>query len=721
MNAIPPPPKSPPLPQPPSSRTIPSLEELIKKKKEEEAANSKPKFLSKQERAALALERRSQKVKLEREKQENGKKLFQEFLAHTTEAMEGVIPTGPRTRGPPTGPSSMRNKRPGRTRPDMPPPPPPPPKELPKGEPRTMEQEEAKALKDKYLGLEQPKKKKRKINDKKFNFDWDVQDDTSTDINPLYANRHDAQFYGRGKLAGFDDVDLHKNRTAYVAELVKDGQDQERTRRLMELEQRRAAKVDWQDRPWFEKPLDQMKERDWRIFKEDFSIVTKGGGIPNPIRNWKESNLPKTIMELIAKVGYKEPSPIQRAAIPIGLALRDIIGIAETGSGKTAAFVLPMLSYIMEMPPLDDFNKTNGPYAIALVPTRELAQQIELEANKFAKPVGFKCVSIVGGHTIEEQAYNLREGAEIVIATPGRLIDCLERRVLVLNQCAYVVLDEADRMIDLGFEEAVQGILEALPVQNQKPDTEDAENPVKMSKWIGGKERYRQTVMFSATMPNSLERLARKYLRRPAIVTIGNAGQAVDTVEQRVEFVPEDKKKKRLEEMLNSNEFAAPIIIFVNIKRNCDGLAKVLSNLGWRAVTLHGGKSQDQREAALSQLRAGNADILVATDLAGRGIDVSDVSLVVNYNMAKNIEDYTHRIGRTGRAGKSGVAITLLTNDDQDTFFDLRLMLSKSSISKVPDELRNHEAARTRPGSRPAQKKAAEDTQWTPAIVQNLD
>jgi len=243
-------------------------------------------------------------------------------------------------------------------------------------------------------------------------------------------------------------------------------------------------------------------------------------------------------------------------------------------------------------------------------------------------------------------------------------------------------------MIDLGFEEPVNKILESLPVTNLKPDTDDAENPVLMSKSLGGKDRYRQTMMYTATMPPAIERIARKYLRRPAIVSIGNVGEAVDTVEQRVEFIQgEDKRKKRLSEILNSGEYAAPVIVFVNIKRNCDTVARDLKHIGWRAATLHGSKSQEQREQALLQLRNKEADVLVATDLAGRGIDVQDVSLVINFNMATNIESYTHRVGRTGRAGKSGVAITFLGNEDSDVMYDLRQMLQKSSISKVPEEV----------------------------------
>lgn len=235
-----------------------------------------------------------------------------------------------------------------------------------------------------------------------------------------------------------------------------------------------------------------------------------------------------------------------------------------------------MLAYIARLPPLSDENRHKGPYALVLAPTRELAQQIESETNKFCKLLGYKCVSIVGGKDISEQQFNMRFGAEIVIATPGRLKDCIERSVLVMGQCTYVVMDEADRMVSLGFEEVINFILDSLPLSNLKPDTEEAADAEKMTMIIepaNGNEQaestlalYRQTVrtsgvlalskrsltprlarsqvMFSATMPPPVERLAKKYLRRPAIVTIGVAGQAVDTVDQRVEFIGSEEKKK---------------------------------------------------------------------------------------------------------------------------------------------------------------------------------
>ena len=639
-----------------------------------------------------------------------------------------AIPTGPRalrTGEIPTGPAAMRGSQPNKGY-DMAPPPPPKPSSATttagKAEKRPhIEEAQQNLIRQRYMGADHnqstfsAKKKRRRTTEKKFNFEWNTEEDTSPDYNPLYQARAEANFYGRGRLGGFSD-DLADGVARKYARALEE-RDLEsgsaRAQEMLEMERRRKEEGGRAslDKHWSEKKLDHMRERDWRIFKEDFNISTKGGAIPNPMRSWAESGLPKRLLDVVDQVGYKEPSAVQRAAIPIALQSRDLIGVAVTGSGKTAAFLLPLLVYISELPVLNELTKNDGPYAIILAPTRELAQQIEIEARKFATPLGFTCVSIVGGHSLEEQAYNLRDGAEIIIATPGRLVDCIERRVLVLGQCCYVIMDEADRMIDLGFEEPVNKILDALPVANMKPDSEEAEDSMVMSQHLGGKDRYRQTMMYTATMPTAVERIARKYLRRPAIVTIGNVGEAVETVEQRVEFVAgEDKRKKRLLEILSSREFVPPIIVFVNIKRNCDAVARDIKHMGFSSVTLHGSKTQEQREAALLSIRNGTTDVLVATDLAGRGIDVVDVSLVVNFNMATNIESYTHRIGRTGRAGKSGVAITFLGNEDADVMsvspsrltvlwltrtcrYDVKQMLMKSSISRVPEELRKHEAA----------------------------
>ncbi|KAJ2371518.1 mRNA splicing protein prp28, partial [Coemansia sp. RSA 2607] len=473
-------------------------------------------------------------------------------------------------------------------------------------------------------------------------FDWDAAEDTSQDINDLYAHRAATQPTRNASLQGSGG---------------------------------RSA----DERHWRQKKLSEMRDRDWRIFREDFGISCKGGGIPAPYRSWDESQIPAELLQAIEDIGYAEPTPIQRQAIPVGLARRDMIGLAETGSGKTAAFVVPMIAHILSLPPLTEHRAAQGPYALVLAPTRELAQQIEGEARKFARRLGLRCVSLVGGHGIEAQAMALHRGAEMVIATPGRLRDCLERRVLVLGQCDHVVMDEADRMVDMGFEDDVTYILDALP--------KDAAH-------------VRHTTMFSATMPPPVERLARKYLRRPATVTIGTVGQAVDTVEQRVEFLSADEPRRaRLLVLLVQHVGrSAKAIVFANQKRTVDLLAAALRPARLAVVALHSGKTQEQRELALARLRTGDADVLVATDVAGRGIDVSDVALVVNYDMPKDIEAYTHRIGRTGRAGRRGLAVSFVNpSEDRNVLYDLRKMLVASPLSRCPPELASHEAAQAPP------------------------
>ncbi|KAF6765122.1 P-loop containing nucleoside triphosphate hydrolase protein [Ephemerocybe angulata] len=609
-----------------------SIETLLKKQREEKEAASKPKFLTKEQRAQIAIEKR----------EGNGEALEREAGELERQHNQGGRYGGggrydDRDRGFDRDRSGRqdyqnRDRRGGGDdrRNAAPPPPPPPP--LPNNFVPNLSETDLSAIRSRYLGVDKKKRKIRKMNDRKF--DDTLAEDSLTAVG---SNRQGAQImFGRGHIAGMDDYGgapppaSRARAAASTAAGVGGGG-------LIG----RLPKQGYDDRHWTEKPLEEMKERDWRIFREDFSISARG---------WQ---YPSSSEKLEGEIGYKEPSPIQRQAIPIGLQNRDIIGIAETGEHL-------------------------GPYALIMAPTRELAQQIESEAKKFASPLGYKCVSIVGGRAVEEQQFNLREGAEIIIATPGRLKDVLERRVLVLSQCRYIVMDEADRMVHLGFEVDLTYILDALPTDTMTGEGEDALDRMDVD-GDTKKGRTRVTTLFSATMPPAVERLARKYLRKPATITIGEAGRAVDTVEQRVEFVNGDEKKKqRVLEILNSNQYPSPIIVFVNQKKTADMVAKDLSRGGWSTATLHSGKNQEGREAALQSLRSGEADVLVATDLAGRGIDVQDVSLVINYQMAGTIEAYVHRIGRTGRAGKLGTAITFLTNDDDEVMYDLKQEISKS-------------------------------------------
>jgi len=539
---------------------------------------------------------------------------------------------------------------------------------------------------NRYYGIKPEKKQRRKAN-RKFVFDWDPSEDTSAQ---LHAERHQPQFFGRGHLGGIDIKEQREEQSKYYRELKK-----------RKLEEQRLN-----DTHWTQKDLASMTERDWRIFREDYEIVIKGGRVAHPIRHWKESNLPKKIYDIIKECGYDEPTPIQRQAIPIGLQNRDIIGVAETGSGKTLAFLIPLLVWITSLPKIDRAEDDDlGPYALILAPTRELAQQIEEETLKFARALDIRTALIIGGVSREVQGMKLRGGTEIVIATPGRLIDVLSNRYLVLSRCTYVVLDEADKMIDMGFEPEVQKILEYMPVTNVKPDTEAAEDEHTLKQNWQSKDKYRQTVMFTATMPPTVERLAKSYLRRPAIVYIGSIGKPVDRVKQRIYYLSEAAKRNKLFEILSHENPEPPIIVFVNQKRSADTLARVLEEAGYHACALHGGKDQDKRNNAMTNIKSKSKDILVATDVASRGIDIKDVGMVINYDMSKNIEAYTHRIGRTGRAGKKGEAISFVTKEDSHLFYDLKQILLSSPHSSMPTEFANHPDALNKPGT-VSQKKS---------------
>ncbi|XP_076326667.1 putative ATP-dependent RNA helicase DDX23 [Tachypleus tridentatus] len=669
-----------------------SLEELLAKRKAEEEAKSKPVFLTKEQRIQEALQRRQQQVEEQRRAAEEERKKRLEFMEEAKKLQEDS-----RER-------ERRERREKRENPEE-------EEDRDKIRENKDKERELEAIKERYLGLVKKKRRVRRLNDRKFVFDWDASEDTAVDYNPIYKERHGIQFFGRGHVAGIDLKAQKKEQCKFYGDLL------EKRRTVAEKEQeairlkkirKKEDKQKWDDRHWTQKSIEQMTERDWRIFREDFNIAIKGGKIPNPIRSWKESKLPKTILDIIDQLNYKDPTPIQRQAIPIGLQNRDIIGVAETGSGKTLAFLLPLLVWITSLPKIvrtEDIDQ--GPYAIILAPTRELAQQIEEETMRFAKMLDIRTVAVIGGLSREEQGFKLRLGCEIVIATPGRMIDVLENRYLVLSRCTYIVLDEADRMIDMGFEPDVQRILDYMPVTNQKPDSDEIEDEEKLLANFASKNKYRQTVMFTATMPPAVERLARSYLRRPAVVYIGSAGKPTERTEQIVYMVTEAQKRKKLLEILGKG-VEPPVIIFVNQKKGADVLAKGLEKMGFNACTLHGGKGQEQREFALASLKSGAKDILVATDVAGRGIDIRNVSLVINYDMAKTIEDYTHRIGRTGRAGKTGVAISFLTKEDSNLFYDLKQLILSSPVSNCPPELANHPDAQHKPGTVVTKKRREE-------------
>lgn len=452
------------------------------------------------------------------------------------------------------------------------------------------------------------------------------------------------------------------------------------------------------------KPLEKMTARDWRIFRENYDITVKGGKAPSPLRSFRETSLgldpihPHLLDAIEKTLKYKQPSPIQRQAIPIGLQRRDLIGIAETGSGKTAAFGIPLLQNILSLPrEIHDTVSEAGPLALVMAPTRELALQIDAEfAKLLSRQQTIKTLAVVGGQPIQQQASKLRDGVHVVVGTPGRLNDCLEMAYLVLNQCSYVVLDECDRMLDMGFAPQIESILDAMGGALKSEDETEAyrqerEDLERLGKAVPS---HRLTAMFSATMPPEVERIAKNYLRHPAIVKVGDKDSSKNArIVQRVMFLSSPSQKEReLRNVLGRCRSDDKVIVFVNEKKHAEGVGRQVERTGRRCVVLHGGKTQEQREENLAAFRRGGV-VLVATDVAGRGLDIPDVAHIINYDVpSRSIDNYCHRIGRTGRAGKEGIATSFITDEDEGIMAPLKSYLESTGMP-VPDRLARHPAA----------------------------
>lgn len=342
--------------------------------------------------------------------------------------------------------------------------------------------------------------------------------------------------------------------------------------------------------------------------------------------NFRDLGLRADMAEKCERNGFTVPTPIQKQAIPVILDGGDVIGTAETGTGKTAAFLLPLLQNITP-------NK-RGTFVLVLAPTRELATQIEAECRKFA-PKGITCAAVIGGSAYGKQIQALKQGVNVLIATPGRLMDFMEQRMVNFNGLTTLVLDEADRMLDMGFLPAIKRIVKAVPEE-------------------------RQTLFFSATMAGEIEHIARQIVKDATYIEVSPRGKAAGTIEQKAYPVAHQFKVPLLLELLGKEDFDR-VLVFTRTKRGADRIAHILDKQDHRSNRIHGDRSQSQREAALSSFKSGKTRVLVATDVAARGIDIDAVSHVINYDVPVAPEDYVHRIGRTGRAGNKGQAITLFT------------------------------------------------------------
>ncbi len=349
-----------------------------------------------------------------------------------------------------------------------------------------------------------------------------------------------------------------------------------------------------------------------------------------PAATFESLGLAGPLLDAVRDAGYEAPTPIQEQAIPLALKGRDLIGLAQTGTGKTAAFTLPILDRLRGGP-----RRTR---ALILTPTRELCMQVETSFRKYAKNIDVAAVAVFGGVPLEPQERQLRAGIDVIVATPGRLIDHIERQNAALDDLEVLVLDEADRMLDMGFAPQINTIVTRLPA-------------------------YRQTLLFSATMPPEVEALARKYLRRPAVVQVGRRSAAASTVTHYVYPVPQARKSALLADLLQRQNMDS-VLVFTRTKIGADRVVRDLGHLGIAAVAMHADKTQAQRVRALEGFKLGEIRVLVATDIAQRGLDISGITHVINYDVPQQPEDYVHRIGRTGRAARDGDAYTFMAPDE---------------------------------------------------------
>ncbi len=365
--------------------------------------------------------------------------------------------------------------------------------------------------------------------------------------------------------------------------------------------------------------------------------------------SFSQLSLAPSLARAVADMGYETMTPIQAQAIPVVLEGRDVMGAAQTGTGKTAAFSLPLIQRMLKHENASTSPARHPVRALVLLPTRELADQVAQQVKAYAKYTNIRSAVVFGGMDMKPQTIELKAGVEILVATPGRLLDHIEAKNCVLNQVEYVVLDEADRMLDIGFLPDLERILSFLPKQ-------------------------RTTLLFSATFSPEIKRLSSSYLQNPVTIEVARPNQTASTVKQHFFSTPTDEKLHALTALLKQKEIKQAFV-FVNSKLGCARLARSLEKFGLKATALHGDKSQDERLKALEAFKSGEVDLLVATDVAARGLDIKDVPAVFNFDLPFNAEDYVHRIGRTGRAGASGVAISFVAPSDGRLVVDLEKLL----------------------------------------------
>ncbi len=400
-------------------------------------------------------------------------------------------------------------------------------------------------------------------------------------------------------------------------------------------------------------------------------------------QSFSELSLSPALLKAVAEMGYENMTPIQAQAIPVVLQGRDVMGAAQTGTGKTAAFTLPLLQRMLKHENASVSPARHPVRALVLLPTRELAVQVADQVELYGKHTNLRSTVVFGGMDMKPQTAELKKGVEVLVATPGRLLDHIEARNCVLNQVEYVVLDEADRMLDIGFLPDLQRILSYLPKQ-------------------------RTTLLFSATFSPEIKRLANSYLQDPVTIEVARSNATASTVEQHFYRVEDEDKRGVLRQILRERGLKQAFV-FVNSKLGCARLARSLERDGLNTTALHGDKSQDERLKALEAFKTGAVDLLVCTDVAARGLDIKDVPAVFNFDIPFNAEDYVHRIGRTGRAGASGLAVSFVSARDARLVGDLEKLLGKKlEIEALEFEADRRPAGRFNDGQRAWQQGSRE-------------
>ncbi|XP_047428835.1 probable ATP-dependent RNA helicase DDX17 isoform X2 [Mugil cephalus] len=405
----------------------------------------------------------------------------------------------------------------------------------------------------------------------------------------------------------------------------------------------RKKRWDLDELPKFEKnfysehlEVQRMSQYDVEEYRRKKEITVRGSGCPKPVSSFHQAQFPQYVIDVLMQQNFKEPTAIQAQGFPLALSGRDMVGIAQTGSGKTLSYLLPAIVHINHQPYLE---RGDGPICLVLAPTRELAQQVQQVAYDYGKSSRIKSTCVYGGAPKGPQIRDLERGVEICIATPGRLIDFLEAGKTNLRRCTYLVLDEADRMLDMGFEPQIRKIVDQI-----RPD--------------------RQTLMWSATWPKEVRQLAEDFLKDYVQINVGALELSANhNILQIVDVCMESEKDNKLIQLMEEimAEKENKTIIFVETKKRCDDLTRRMRRDGWPAMCIHGDKSQPERDWVLTEFRSGKAPILIATDVASRGLDVEDVKFVINYDYPNSSEDYIHRIGRTARSTNKGTAYTFFT------------------------------------------------------------